>query len=259
MTAPEQRPNEGCTEGEEIIVKDRQWSRLAGVSGILFVVLVYAGVFLVDTGLLGGLDEPPPDAGGEEFIAYFTSSHAALLLKSYLGLLAFCFFLVFVGGLCNAVWVGYERLPMLGLVAFGSGVTASALQLASTAVMWAQVRSAQRIEGLDPQIASVLREVQDILLVSAWFPLAAFLAAVALGVVLTPALLPRWLGWAAAVLAIGFLGVALLMAVAPYSLVWVLVYMLFAIWIIITSVILIRRARARGSEVKRAPATAGLR
>ena len=84
---------------------DKQGSRrLAGVSGILFVVLVYAGVFLVDTGILGGLGEPPPDAGGEEFIAYFTSSHAALLLKSYLGLLAFCFFLVFVGGLCNAVW-----------------------------------------------------------------------------------------------------------------------------------------------------------
>ena len=85
-------------------MKDRQWARLAGVSGILFVVLVYAGVFLVDTGLLGGLGEPPPDAGGEEFIAYFTSSHAALLLQSYLGLLAFCFFVVFVGGLCNAVW-----------------------------------------------------------------------------------------------------------------------------------------------------------
>jgi hypothetical protein len=86
------------------MMKDRQWARLAGVSGILFVVLVYAGVFLVDTGILGGRGEPPPDAGGEEFIAYFTSSHAALLLKSYLGLLAFCFFLVFVGGLCNAVW-----------------------------------------------------------------------------------------------------------------------------------------------------------
>ncbi len=130
---------------------------------------------------------------------------------------------------------------MLGLVAFGSGVTASALQLASTAVMWAQVRSAQRIKGLDPQIASVLREVQDILLVSARFPLAAFLSAVALGVVLTPTLLPRWLGWAAGVLVIGFLGVALLMTVSPYSLVWVFVYMLFAIWIIITSVVLIRR------------------
>jgi hypothetical protein len=81
-----QQPNGDYKEGDKVMMKDRQWARLAGVSGILFVVLVYAGVFLVDTGILGGLGEPPPDAGGEEFIAYFTSSHAALLLKSYLGL-----------------------------------------------------------------------------------------------------------------------------------------------------------------------------
>ncbi len=66
---------------------DKQGGRLAGVSGILFVVLIYSGVILGDTGILGGEPEPPPDAGGEEFVAYFTSSHSALLLKSYLVLL----------------------------------------------------------------------------------------------------------------------------------------------------------------------------
>ena len=90
-------------------------------------------------------------------------------------------------------------------------------------------------------MATVLREVDFILLVSAWFPLAVLLAATALGVALTQAL-PRWLGWAAGVLAIGFLGAALLIAVSPHSLVWIFVYMLFALWIIITSSILIRRA-----------------
>ena len=129
---------------------------------------------------------------------------------------------------------------MLGLFALGGGVTATALQMASSAVSWAGVRSAQ-IKELDPQMASVLREVDFILLVSAWFPLAVLLAATALGVALTQAL-PRWLGWAAGVLAIGFLGMALLIAVSPYSLVWIYVYMLFALWIIITSSILIRRA-----------------
>jgi hypothetical protein len=131
---------------------------------------------------------------------------------------------------------------VLGLVAFGGGVTATALQLASSAVSWAAVRSAQ--EELDPRMASVLREVSFMLLVSAWFPLAVLLAATALGVALTQAL-PRWLGWAAGVLAVGFLGTALLIAVSPYSLVWIYVYMLFALWIIITSTILIRRAGMR--------------
>ncbi len=78
--------------------------RLAGVSGILFVVLTYTSVILGDTPILGGLGEPPPGAGGEEWVAYFTISHTALLVKSYLWGLAFCFFLVFVGGLCGAVW-----------------------------------------------------------------------------------------------------------------------------------------------------------
>src|SRR5215204_870727 len=61
-----QQPTGDHNEGDKVMMKDRQWARLAGVSGILFVVLVYAGVFLVDTGILGGLGEPPPDAGGEE-------------------------------------------------------------------------------------------------------------------------------------------------------------------------------------------------
>ena len=223
---------------------DKQGSRrLAGVSGILFVALTYTSVILGDTPILGGLGEPPPDAGGEEWIAYFTTSHTALLLKSYLGLLAFCFFLIFVGGLCNAVWGAHERLQTLRLAAFGGGLTATALQMASSAVSWAGVRSAQ-IKELDPQMASVLREVNFILLVSAWFPLAVLLAATALGVALTQAL-PRWLGWAAGVLAVGLLGMALLMAVSPYSLVWIYVYMLFALWIVITSSILIRRAGIR--------------
>jgi len=227
----------------EVVRMDKRGSRrLAGVSGILFVVLTYTSVILGDTPILGGLGEPPPGAGGEEWVAYFTISHTALLVKSYLWGLAFCFFLVFVGGLCGAVWGVQERLGVLGLVAFGGGVTATALQLASSAVSWAAVRSAQ--EELDPQMASVLREVSFILLVSAWFPLAVLLAATALGVALTQAL-PRWLGWAAGVLAVGFLGTALLIAVSPYSLVWIYVYMLFALWIIITSSILIRRAGVR--------------
>jgi hypothetical protein len=223
-------------------MKDRRPARLAGVSGILFVVLTYASVILGDTAILGGSGEPSPGAGGEEWVAYFTTSHTALLVKSYLGLLAFCFFLIFVAGLCSAVWGAQERLQTLRLAAFGGGVTASALQMASSAVSWAAVRGAQK--ELDPQTASVLREVDFILLVSAWFPLAVLLAATALGVALTQAL-PRWLGWAAGVLAFAFLGMALLIAVSPYSLVWIYVYMLFALWIIITSSILIRRAGIR--------------
>jgi hypothetical protein len=236
-------PDEARERGRRRGGVEKQGGRLAGVSGILFVVVLYAGVILGDTGILGGLPEPPPGAGGEEWVAYYTSSHAALLLGNYLGSLAFCFFLIFVGGLCNAVWGAQERLPMLGLVAFGGGVTATALQLASTAVSWAAVSSAQT-KVLDPQIARVLREVDTILLVSAFFPLAVLLGATAIGVSLTHAL-PRWLGWAAGVLAIGFLGMALLIASSPDSEVWIYVYMLFALWTIVTSTILMRGARTR--------------
>jgi hypothetical protein len=104
--------------------------------------------------------------------------------------------------------------------------------------------SSAQTKVLDPQIARVLREVDTILLVSAFFPLAVLLGATAIGVSLTHAL-PRWLGWAAGVLAIGFLGMALLIASSPDSEVWIYVYMLFALWTIVTSTILMRGARTR--------------
>jgi hypothetical protein len=82
---------------KEVIGMNEHGSRLAGVSGILFVVVAYAGVILGDKGILGGPLEPPPVAGGGEWVTYYTSNLPALLSRNYLGALAFCFFLIFVG------------------------------------------------------------------------------------------------------------------------------------------------------------------
>ncbi len=65
-------------------MSDRQWARLAGVSGILVVVLSYAGVFLVDAGILGGLGEPPLSAGGEEFAHVLLAGDAEAREEDYM-------------------------------------------------------------------------------------------------------------------------------------------------------------------------------
>ena len=75
-----------------------------------------------------------------------------------------------------------------------------------------------------------------------FLPLAVMLGATAI-VALRTGVLPKWLGWGAAVVAFGLLGALAAAIVSPSPPGWVfLPMMLFALWIAATSIALIRRA-----------------
>jgi hypothetical protein len=112
------------------------------------------------------------------------------------------------------------------------------IKLASAApVLAARANSGE----LDPNITGVLQDINNASFALTFFPLAAMLAAFAL-VAIRSAALPRWLGWAAAALSVAF-AVGGLAGSADLASDWAgLPMLIFTLWVIACSIVLIRRA-----------------
>jgi hypothetical protein len=153
-------------------------------------------------------------------------------------LIGFAFFPFFLGSLWVCLRSAEGASGWLSAAAFGGGLVALAVKLASAAPILA-VRAS---EGIDPGIAKALIAVNDASFGITFLPLAVMLSATAIVAVRTGAL-PRWLGWASAVVALGLLGALSAAVVSPSPPEWVfLAMLLFALWTVATSIVLIRRA-----------------
>jgi hypothetical protein len=193
-------------------MSDRSLRRLGAASGIFYVVLTMLG-----NDVLGG-----------------TESSAGILME----LLGFAFFPFFLGSLWVCLRSAEGDGGWLSATAFGGGLVALAVKLASAAPILA-VRAS---EGIDPGIAKALIAVNDASFGITFLPLAVMLSATAIVAVRTGAL-PRWLGWGAAVVALGLLGALSAVVIAPSSPEWVFLPMLlFLLWTVATSIALIQRA-----------------
>ena len=191
---------------------DRFAQTLGGVCGVLYVVLLMAG---------NGLGGP--------------GSQLALSLE----VLAFTSFLFFLGSLWGAMRRAEGGGGLLSATAFGAGVMSITIKLASAAPVLAARANAGE---LDPTITVVLEEINDASFALTFFPLAAMLAAFAL-VAIRSAAFPGWLGWAAAALSVAFV-VGGLVGSADVGSDWAgLPMLVFMLWVIAASVVLIRRAR----------------
>jgi hypothetical protein len=186
--------------------------RLGAAGGILYVVLLMAG----DT--LGG-----------------PASQLAFSLE----VLAFISFLFFLGSLWGVMRRAEGGGGILSATAFGAGVMSITIKLASAApVLAARANSGE----LDPSITGVLQDINNASFALTFFPLAGMLAAFTL-VAIQSAVLPRWLGWAAAALSVAFV-VGGLAGSADLASDWPgLPMLVFTPWVIATSVVLFRRAR----------------
>jgi hypothetical protein len=192
---------------------DRFAQTLGGAGGILYVVLLIAG------DRLGG-----------------PASQLAFSLE----VLAFTSFLFFLGTLWGAMRQAEGGGGFLSATAFGAGVMSITIKLASAAPVLAARANAGE---LDPDLTGVLQDINNASFALTFFPLAAMLAAFAL-VAIRSAALPGWLGWAAAALSVAF-AVGGLAGSADLASDWAgLPMLIFTLWIIATSVVLIRRARA---------------
>jgi hypothetical protein len=193
-------------------MSDRMWRQLGAAGGIFYVVLTLLG-----NDVIGG-----------------TRPGIGLLVE----LLGFVFFAFFLGSLWACLRSAEGEGGWLSAAAFGGGLVALAVKLASVAPVLA-VRAS---EGMDPGIAKALIAMNGASFAITYLPLGVMLLATAIVAVRTGAL-PRWLGWASAVVALGLLGALSAAVVSPSPPEWVfLAMLLFALWTVATSIALIRRA-----------------
>ena len=96
-------------------------------------------------------------------------------------------------------------------------------------------------DGLDPQLARTLQDTNNASFYLSFFPLAVLLAAFSI-VVIRSGALPKWLGWIAAAVGLAFI-VGGMSGSADLQPEWAgLPMILFLLWTVITSVVLMRRA-----------------
>ena len=188
------------------------WQRLGAACGIVYVVL-----------LLGG-----PSIGDPKI-------RIAFLME----ILAFLFFLFFLGNLWSALRRAEGGSGWLSATAFGAGLMSVTIKVASAApILAARYRAG---DGLDPQVARPLQDINDASFYLSFFPLAVLLAAFAI-VAIRSGAFPKWLGWIAAAVGLGFIfgGMS---GSADLQSEWAGGPMiLFTLWVIAVSIVLMRRA-----------------
>ena len=221
----------------------RIWTRIAAAGGIFFVALTLLGNDVLGS----GGEAPGLTASGAQIGAYVrahppTALTWAALYIELLGILAFVFFL---GSLWSVLRRAEGEHGPFSAIAFGAGLVSVGVKIASLPAAIAAFYRAQ--EGMDFQLAAALLDMNGVSFVLTWAIDAALLAATAV-VVLRTGALPRWLGWSAAVLS-----PALLVGVAFATSFGFVPYVLTMVWIVATSIVLIRRAGERPLAEKDTP------
>ena len=204
-------------------MSERLWQRLGAACGIVYVVLLIGG------GSIGGPD---------------------IRIVFFVGILAFLFFLFFLGNLWSALRRAEGGSGWLSTTAFGGGLMSVTIKVASAApVLAAHYRAG---DGLDPQLARTLQDINDASFYLSFFPLAVLLAAFAI-VAIRSGALPKWLGWIAAALGLAFI-VGGMSGSADLQSEWAgLPMILFTFWVIAVSIALMRRVGQPLPTVSAAP------
>ena len=209
------------------------WKRIGAAGGIGFVVLQLTSQSLIQ---IGGA-EPAFNAPAQEILEFFMNRNSGLFaLGGYLSILSIIAFLWFLGSLWSTLRSAEGDPAWLSTVALGSGLLVAAV-IPSSGMGWPL--AVFRIdEGLDPQLARLHFDVGNFAFANLWVTLASFLLATGLVTIRSRAL-PLWIGWLGVVVAI-----LLLVARAFWAFPSVIVflpYTVFWIWLISTSIVLIRR------------------
>lgn len=227
----------------------RRWDQIAAVAGLVFIALILASFFTPDT--------PGVDSSPEELAAGLTEERIGHQLSLLVGFLADIAFLVFVAGL----WSRLRRREGVGGMLAGlfviSAAVFSALILVSEGLYLALVQAAATADPATLPALSVLDYWVGIVVVP---PAVTMMLGVAAAILSTRAL-PAWLGWLAAVD-----GVVLslsLGAVFESNEETVLVgiggfggFLLFLVWTLATSIVLLMKAGRDPSPTPREPGAA---
>ena len=223
------------------------WQRLGAASGIVYVV-VLLGPDLIQ----GGPSEDFTMTAAEQMAQSCATLTAARLTDAIYPIthvLGYLIFLFFLGSLWSALRRAEGDDGWLSAAAFGGGLVSLAILFSGGAASVAAHSNA--CVGIDPQLWQVLHDFGGAAFLSSFFPLAVLLAASAV-VAIRFGALPRWLGWMSAFVAVtlligGIAGIDYAREDAG------LPYLLFELWTVITSIVLIRRAGKPLPTVSTAP------
>lgn len=177
--------------------------RLGAMSGLLYFIVIFAG------GFFGG------DTGRR------------------VELVGMLFFLPFLGYLWSVLRRAEDTEGWLSTTALGAGLAGFIVKIASAAPLLAAGKEA---EGT--RLHDALVNMNDISFIVTMLPLGVFAAAVAT-VTLKTDVLPRWLGWLAAITAPALVVNGLFFGSTEGP-----AFLLFLLWLVATSVVLTLRAGA---------------
>ena len=209
--------------------------RIAAAGGIAYVVLSSVGQLLIQ---VGGM-EPAFGAGAAEIVGFFESrDRASFQAGGFLSVLGAMAFIWFVASLWAALRRPEPGASTTAMAALGSGMVTAALQFAA-GFGWGL--AIFRLDSLSADQARLLFDLGNYTFATLWVPMASMLLAAGIGSMLEGVGLPRWLGWAGIVIAVGLIVAHAFWASSaatfvPWTLTWV--------WIVVTSIVLIRRAGA---------------
>ena len=214
-------------------MSNRSWEQLGAAAGIVFVVAQVAANNLMEQ--VGG-NEPPFYAEAPEIMDFFMTRDGRLFrLGDYLMTLSVIPFVWWLSVLWARLRRAEGKAGWLSVAALGSGLV-SATQLVNGG-RWTLAMG--RIEeGLNPELARTLFDMGNLNFANIWVSLAGILIAASILSIQTGAL-PKWLGWAGLVVALGLI---IARAFWERSGVVFTPYAFFWLWMIVTSVVLIRRA-----------------
>jgi Domain of unknown function (DUF4386) len=203
---------------------------VAALSGLASVVLLFAG-----QGLSGGGSSPDLTKSRAAHASWIAQQHptTAGYAGDILELVGILLLIVFAATLWSVLRAGDEGGIFAG-TAFGAGIASAAVKLASVPAAFAVYWRAD--QGWDPQVVTALFDMNDAAFVLTWGIDAVMLGAAAC-VILRSGVLPRWLGWLAAVAGtISLVTMPVAMKVPPLGI------LLTFVWLVGTSIVLTRRS-----------------
>jgi hypothetical protein len=205
------------------------------LTGAVAVVLWVVGVFVLES------VSPDDEEAAADILAYFDDESTTLLVGVFFFALGTVFFVWFLGSLRAAFLTGEGVPGTATAIALAGGLGKAVFDLAVVGNTAAGALSAE--EGLTPEAAQAIFWMDNTFFVGAQMMALVFMAASAL-VVLQTRVLPVWMGWLAALIALGLL-------IVPIG--WVFLLFGVPLWVLLASVLLYLRTSALPGETPARP------
>jgi hypothetical protein len=209
-------------------VRPARSDALAPLTGVVAVALFLLGALIHD--VIG--DVPDGDAPAAEFASYYQEEDGSIWWASLPIFIGIGFFLWFVGALRGALHEAEGGVGRLASTAHAGGIATAVLIFAGFGTqVSAAILVSDRDAPIDPEVAVGFWWVGDGMIVASFYAAAVLLAASGFVFLRSGTLVPRWFGWVTLALA--------LLLLLP----WVnwIGFFVFAVWVVVTSILLWRR------------------